>query len=91
MKSYIEGDFYKEKPEDRISIKNQDEYKQGENFENSIRAYITGKRGIGLQIRTFLPLVRRGKPHNMLAHVELTYDEVCELKEFLDSYINNGK
>lgn len=39
----------------------------------------------------FLPLVRRGKPHNMLAHVELTRDEAYELKEFLDAYINNSE
>ncbi len=61
MKSYNDGDFYKGKPQDRIFITNRDEYKLGnDNFENSIRAYITGKKGIGLQIRTFLPLMRRG-------------------------------
>lgn len=54
MKSYNDGDFYKVKPQDIISIINRDEYKLGnDNFENDIRVYSTEKKVLDCNYECF--------------------------------------
>jgi hypothetical protein len=69
-----------------ISISNRDKFAI-DNFENSFRAYLTGTKHIALQIRTHQPLIRRGKPHNMLAHVELNAADARELVKLIETYL----
>jgi len=83
---HMDNEVQIEKASCFISISNLDKF-IFDNFKDSFRAYLTGSNRIALQIRTHQPLIRRGKPHNMLAHVELNAADARKLVSLIETYL----